>query len=254
MKYYIILLFTLLQGITLSGQKKFADHPEPMEARNKGKAILLHVSIGLHLPAADMADRFGFNGAYGGGLDFMTANNYFLGFEGHIISGQKVREDPLSILRTPEGYIIGNDRGLSRVALRQHGMYLGGAIGKLFTFKEERQGIRFSLGAGWLQHRIFVQDGEQTLTQLFGDYSKGYDRLTGGLALNQFIGWQKLGKLKRANFMIGFEFNQGFTKTRRDWDFSEMKKLEGRRLDLRFGIKAAWTMPFYIGNSSDLVY
>lgn len=254
MKYRIILFFALLQGLVLSAQRKFSDHPEPEEPRNKGKAIMIHVSAGIQLPGADLADRFGFNGVYGGGLDFMTANNYFIGFEGQVISGQQVREDPLSILRTPEGYIIGNDRTLSRVGLREHGMYLGGTFGKLFTFSEERSGLRVSFGAGWLQHRIFIQDGENTLTQLFGDYSKGYDRLSGGVAFNQFIGWQKLGKLKRANFMIGFEFNQGFTESRRDWDFSERKKLEGRRVDLRFGIKAAWTMPFYIGNSSEIFY
>ncbi len=254
MKYKIILFFAFLQCFTLLAQKSFTEHQQQIDPRNKGKGILLHLSMGAQLPGGDMADRFGLNGTYGGGLDFILANNYFIGFEGHAIFGQEVKEDPLSILRTPEGFIIGNDRGLSRVALRERGMYLGGAIGKLFTFKEERQGLRVSLGAGWLQHRILVQDGEQTLTQLFGDYAKGYDRLVGGLGLNQFIGWQKLGKLKRANFMIGLEFNQGFTQTRRDWDFSSMKKLEGKRLDLRFGIKAAWTLPFYMGNSSEIFY
>lgn len=253
MKFNIILFFALVQGLAVYGQR-FQEHPDLEEPRNKGKAILLHVSFGAQIPGADLADRFGVNGVYGGGLDFMTKNNYFIGFEGHAIFGQKVKEDPLAILRTPEGYIIGNNTALSSVLLRERGMYLGGAIGKLFTLKEARKGIRVSLGAGWFQHRIRVQDADRTLTQVTGDYAKGYDRLTGGLAFNQFIGWQKLGKLKRSNFMIGFEFNQGLTETRRDWDFTEMKKLTGKRLDLRFGIKAAWTMPFYVGNSSEIFY
>lgn len=253
MKSYFLLVFVLACQLSLQAQK-FQEHPEEVDPRNKGKAILLHVSFGGQLPGADMADRFGVNGAYGGGLDFMTDNNYFIGFEGQAIFGQKTKEDPLAILRTPDGYIIGNDRALSSVQLRERGMYLGGAIGKLFTVKDERKGIRVSVGAGWFQHRIFVQDADRTLTQVTGEYAKGYDRFSGGLALNQFIGWQKLGKLKRSNFMIGFEFNQGFTHSLRDWDFTEMKKLEGNRLDLRFGIKAAWTMPFYIGNSSEIFY
>jgi len=254
MKHKIIFFLALLQGISVCAQR-FREHAEEKDARNKGKAIMFHLGMGVQLPGADLADRFGFCGSYGGGIDFMTTNNYFIGFEGYGFFGKEVNEDPLAILRTPEGYIIANTRSLSSVVLRERGMYLGGAIGKLFTFKkEERRGVRVSLGAGWLQHRIAVQDNDRSLTQITGDYAKGYDRLTGGPALHQFIGWQKLGKLKKANFMIGFEFAQGFTQTRRDWDFSEMKKLSGKRLDLTFGIKAAWTMPFYLRAGSEISY
>jgi hypothetical protein len=253
MKFNIILFCAVFYGYSVSAQR-FGEHPEPESPRNKGKGILLHLSLGAQLPGGDLADRFGYCGTYGGGIDFIMENNYFLGFEGRGLFGQVVHEDPLAILRTPEGFIIGNDRALSSVLLRKRGMYLGGTIGKLITFGEARKGLRVSLGAGWLQHRIFVQDSDNTLTQITGDYAKGYDRLTGGLALNQFVGWQKLGKLKRSNFMIGFEFTQGFTQTLRDWDFTAMKKLEGNRLDLSFGVKAAWTLPFYVGNSSDLFY
>lgn len=254
MKHKIILLFALLQGVSVCAQR-FREHPEEQDARNKGKAIMFHLGLGAQLPAADLADRFGFCGSYGGGIDFMMANNYFIGFEGFGIFGKEVKEDPLAILRTPEGFIIANTRTLSAVLLRERGMYLGGTVGKLITFKkEERRGIRVALGAGWLQHRILVQDDDRSLTQITGAYAKGYDRLTGGLALNQFIGWQKLGKLKKANFMIGFEFTQGFTQTRRDWDFTAMKKLTGKRLDLSFGIKAAWTMPFYLRPASEISY
>jgi hypothetical protein len=133
-------------------------------------------------------------------------------------------------------------------------MYLGGMLGKLFTIKNERKGIRVSLGAGWLQHRIKIQDDENSLTQVTGEYRKGYDRLTGGLALNQFVGWQILGKMNRTNFMLGLEMNQGFTHTLRDWDFTERRKLDGKRVDLRFGIKMAWTLPFYMGRSEEIFY
>ena len=253
MKYRVIVFLVVCQVVALRAQK-FFNHPEPEEPRNKGKAILLHVSFGAQLPGADMANRFGGNGVYGGGIDFMTAGNFFFGIEGQGLCGQSVKDDPLSILRTPDGFIIGNDRALSRVLFRERGVYLGATIGKLMTFQEDRKGLRVAIGAGWLEHSIQIQDDDRTLTQVTGDYAKGYDRLVGGLALNEFVGWQILGKLKRSNFMIGFEFNQGFTQTRRDWDFSAMRKLEEKRLDLRFGIKAAWTIPFYLGNSAELFY
>ncbi|MBL7828693.1 MAG: hypothetical protein JNJ57_18810 [Saprospiraceae bacterium] len=254
MKYLKLLgLFALFMASQLQAQR-FPEHPEEVDPRNKGKAILFHFGLGGQLPGGDLYDRFGLNGVYGGGVEFLTENNFFIGLEGLGIFGTEVKDDPLINLRTPDGFIIGNDRALASVALRQRGWYAGGNIGKIFTFNDQRHGLRVSLGGGWQQHKIRVQDNRQVLTQITGDYIKGYDRLTAGFTLNQFIGWQHLGKLRRNNWMIGFEFSQGFTKSFRDWDFSEMKKLEGNRLDLRFGIKAAWTLPFYMTKSDEIYY
>lgn len=251
----ILFLSGIFSIIALLAQaQKFPEHPDNTDARNKGKAILLHFDVGLHLPGGDLADRFGLNGAFGGGAEFLTDQNFFFGLSAQGFFGTTVNEDPLAILRTPDGYIIGNDRAYASVVLRQRGLYAGGTIGKIFTIQSKRQGLRVALGAGWQQHRIRVQDNRQVLTQLTGDYIKGYDRLTGGLNLQQFIGWQYLGPKRRGNWMIGFDFHQGFTQSRRDWDFNDKKKLEGKRLDLRFGIKAAWTLPFYLTKSSEIYY
>lgn len=251
----LLLLLVIPVGSGLFAQK-FPEHPDDsdQESRNKGNAILLHFSFGGQLPAGDLADRFAGNGTFGGSVEYLTANNFFMSVEGQGIFGTEVKEDPLSILRTPDGFIIGNDRALASVALRQRGLYIGGNIGKLFAFGKHRQGLRVSIGGGWTRHKIRVQDNRKVLTQITGDYIKGYDRLTAGLALNQFVGWQFLGKLRRSNWMLGLEFQQGFTTSRRDWDFAEMRKLEGNRLDLRFGIKAAWTLPFYFTKSSEIYY
>ena len=234
--------------------QKFPEHDEVAEPRNKGKLISLHFSLGAHLPAGDIAHRFGMNGAFGGGVEFMTDNSFFIGAEAQAIYGGNVKEDPLAILRTPDGYIIGNDRAIASVALRERGLYIGGSVGKLFPVKGTRKGLRFSAGAGWLQHRIKLQDNRSVLTQITGDYLKGYDRLTGGFALNQFIGWQQLGDQRRSNWLIGLELVQGLTETRRDWDFNDRKKLSGKRLDLLIGIKAAWTLPFYQTPGGEIIY
>lgn len=61
------------------------------------------------------------------------------------------------------------------------------------------------------------------MVQITGDYKKGYDRLCGGPALQEFIGWQHVGHGRDMSWLIGFEFNQAFTETRRSWDFSELK-------------------------------
>lgn len=244
----------LLFGCALLSAQRMREHSLQAEPRNKGKAILAHVLFGTHRPAGDLADRFGPANSIGLGSDWIAANNLLFGLEGQYYFGNKVQEDPLAILRTPEGDLIGNDQLMASVPLRQRGWYMGGLVGKLFTVKDLRSGVRVTFSAGVTQHKIRVQDDGNTLTQITGDYAKGYDRLTGGLALQQFVGWQQLAKNRRANWMIGFEFNQGFTHTLRDWDFTERRKLDGQRVDLRFGIRAAWTIPFYIGGSEEIYY
>ncbi len=242
----------LLLAFSLQAQK-FPEHAEK-EARNKGNAFLVNLLFGAHLPGGDLADRFGADGNFGGGLEWITKNNFLLGAEGHYLFGNEVKEDPLTILRTPEGHVIGNDQFVATILLRERGYYIGGLLGKLFTVGQKRSGIRFTLGAGMLYHKIRVLDDTQSVGALTGDYAKGYDRLTGGIALNQFIGWQHLAANRRAIWFVGLEFNLGFTKNLRDWDFSEMRKIEGNRTALRFGIRIGWTLPFYTGSENITYY
>ena len=252
MRNLIFLILCVLCARSLPAQT-FPEHPDD-EVRNKGSLIGTHLTFGVHLPFGDMADRFGLDGDFGGTAEYMTAGNFLFGVEGSYFFGADVKEDPLSILRTPEGDIIGNNRLVASVALRERGFYVGGMAGKLFVLNGKRSGIRFTFGAGVLRHRIRIQDDNSSVTQLTGDYKKGYDRLTGGLALNQFLGWQHLAANRRSNWMIGFEFNEGFTQTLRDWDFTERRKLDGKRLDLRIGIRVAWTLPFYQGKANEIFY
>lgn len=249
MKKNFPLIICALCALNVFGQK-----PLDTEPRNKGSAILAHLTFGAHKPVGDMAERFGADGNFGSIVEYLTEKNFLFGIEGYYLFGNKVNEDPLAILRTPEGGIIGNDRTIASVALRERGFYVGGEVGKLFTFNEKRAGIRLTFGAGYLRHWIRIQDDNSSVTQLTGDYKKGYDRQTGGLALNQFVGWQHLAANRRSNWLIGLEFNEGFTNTLRDWDFNDMKKLDESRLDLRIGLRVAWTLPFYQGKSEDIFY
>lgn len=253
MKKYIYLIICVLGSNQIIAQK-FPEHPAAPEGDSKGKAILTHLLFGYHLPGGDLSHRFGQAFSAGLGAEFLTKNQFILGLEGHFFYGNVVKEDPLAILRTPEGDIIGNDRAIASVVLRQRGLYTGFVVGKIFTFSAKRSGIRLTLGAGWSSHKIRIQDDKSSVTQLTGDYLKGYDRLTGGLGIQEFIGWQYLAENKRANWLLGFEFGQAFTNTRRDWDFTEQRKLDQKRVDLRFGIRAAWTLPFYIGNAKEVFY
>jgi hypothetical protein len=252
-----LLFFALLFSKATMAQK-FPQHPDDTskdEKRYLGKTILLHLTYAYQFPGADLKKRFGNNTAIGTGLDFMTKSNFIFGLDGHFIYGQKVKEDPLSVIRTDSAYVISGERTLASVVLRERGFYAGAHVGKLFTFeKNARRGLLVTLGAGFMRHKIRIQDDSGAVTQLTGDYLKGYDRMNGGLSLNQFIGYQLLSKSRTVNFFAGFEFNEGFTHNLRSWDFELKKEFVEKRLDLRYGLKIGWTLPFYMRKATQIYY
>ena len=223
-------------------------------ARNKGKGILLHIALGQHKPYADLADRFGSHSSLGLGLDFMTRKNFVFGLNGDFLFGTKVLEDPVSILRTPEGDLIGSDQTLVDFKLAQRGWLFSGHLGYLIGVRGKRSGILCLVGAGWMQHKIRLQDNTTNFTQISGDYVKGYDRLTGGLAIKQFIGYQHLASRSGLNWFGGFEAVQAYTEPLRSYDFSTMTVPQGSRKDISIGIKLGLTLPFFKEDNPEEIY
>ncbi|MCO6480491.1 MAG: hypothetical protein J5I94_27865 [Phaeodactylibacter sp.] len=227
-------------------------------ALNKGNALLFKLSYAGHKPGGDMEARFGNNFSFGGGAELITGKgNWILGADFAYIFGSQVKEDVLASLRTPEGFIIGNNRNYADIQLRERGFYVGALVGKLIGIGKAnpRSGIRITLGAGLLQHKIRIQDDPSSgVPQLDENYKKGYDRLSNGLAFSQFIGYQILSLDKRVNFYAGLEFIQGFTMNRRDFNFDTRTKEDTERTDLLYGIRAGWVIPLFFGQEAGEVY
>lgn len=225
---------------------------------NIGNGLLVNMSFGGQTPAGDLASRFGLNLNVGGGVDFLTRErNFIFGIEGSYIFGTDVRQDVIASLKTADGFIIANDRAYADIQLRQRGFYVGAIVGKLFSLSatNPRSGIRATFGLGLLQHKIRIQDDPfRGVPQLDEAYKKGYDRLSNGLTLSQFIGYQLLSADKRQNFYAGFDFVQGFTKNRRDFNFDTRTQDTEQRIDLLFGFRVGWVLPFYLGKGSDEIY
>jgi len=216
---------------------------------------LLDFSYAINWPGADLADRFGQHFSPGLSAEWITEpKNFFFGLEGQFIFGQRVRTDVLAPLRTPEGYIYGNDKAIADIQLRQRGFYVGGKVGKIIFGAQDnpRSGIKVSLGGGFFQHKIRIQDDPvRSVPQLEGDYKKGYDRLSSGWAITQFVGYQMLGPDKRLNFFIGLESMQAFTAGRRSFNFDTKRVEAESRFDVSYGIRAGWILPFYYGREQD---
>lgn len=221
---------------------------------NEGPVIFYHIGYGLQTPQGDLADRFGPNFNLNNGVEFMTSNNWIFGLDGQILFGNEVKTDVLAPLRSPEGFIFADNNQAADIQLRERGMYLGLTVGKLIPLSKQnkRFGLRTMVGGGLLQHRIRIQEDPQGFViQLTGDYKKGYDQLSNGFALYEFIGIQLNSINRRINFYAGFEFIQGFTENRRDVNFFAEEQETTPRLDLLLGFKLGWMLPFYLDFSPE---
>jgi len=247
MRHCLLILFCTILCTNLSAQ----DKKQPQQS-----VLAFNIAYTFQTPSADLAARFGNSYEVDLSSDFITKKNFIFGMRGGILAGVVVHEDVLANLRDPDGFLIGNNQAWASVALRERGWYVGGRVGKLFPIiKKQRSGIRVTLGAGLLQHKIRIQDDGQSAPQIACDYIKGYDRLTNGLAFTQFVGYQHLSRNRRINFHAGFEFVEGFTQNRRDYDFDTMMKDETKRVDVLLGFKLAWTLvPIYFGDAPDDIY
>ncbi|MEM9823752.1 MAG: hypothetical protein AAF985_21890 [Bacteroidota bacterium] len=227
------------------------------EKNNRGDFIGVNIIYAAHSPGGDLSDRFGLFFDVGLGLDYMVNNsNIIFGVDGRFFFGSRVKEDLFSTIE-PDGQFIGNSRIIADVQLRQRGFYMGAYIGKLFSVlpNNKRSGIRATVGVGLLQHRIRIQqDPDSFVAQVAGEYAKGYDRLSNGLALQEFIGYQHLSKNRLINVFAGLEMYQAFTQNRRSFNFDERRKDDMARLDLSFGFKVGITLPFYFSENPDEIY
>lgn len=223
---------------------------------NESGVLLATIYYGGFVPGGDMKDRFGTHFDIGIGSEYITAKtNFIFGASGSILFGTDVKEDVLANLRNSNGVILSSG-GISNVSLRERGYQARVYGGKLFGIhpKNKRSGIRVVIGAGFLQHKIRIQDNGSSVTQLSGDYKKGYDRMSNGLALHQYIGYQVLSKNRLINIYAGFEFTQAFTQNRRSYNWDTMSRDESKRTDLMTGFSVGWSLPFYIGEDEETIY
>ncbi|MBL6876401.1 MAG: hypothetical protein ISR01_06375 [Chitinophagales bacterium] len=221
------------------------------------KTLLLSPIISLQIPGVELAERFGLAYQFGLAIEYKFAKNWSLGGEGGFLFGTKVKEtDHIEEALTLNGLVITEEGSLDNVDLNLRGAVVKVNVGKSFFFSPEKpsNGLLLKLGVGYLQHKILIDVNKRITPQLSGEYAKGYDRLSSGLLLSQYIGLIRLEKGKFVNLSIGFELTEGFTSNRRPFDFHLQRALKESRVDLMYGVKISWMIPVYLGQSSSNQY
>jgi hypothetical protein len=199
-------------------------------------------------PSYDLEERFGDNAAVGAAYYFKTKTNFHLGAEFSFLFGNNVKEPGiLSNLRTDAGEIIDNKGQIATVLIQQRGYAVTLSAGRIFPVfgSNPNSGLLFKVGGGFIQHKIRYEHQVNEISQLEGDYLKGYDRLTNGLMLSQFLGYHFMSNNRLSNFFAGMEFVQGFTRGRRDINFDTGLRDDKSRLDILYGLRLAWIIPIY---------
>ncbi|MEZ7886943.1 MAG: hypothetical protein ACI897_000888 [Flavobacteriales bacterium] len=209
----------------------------------------------FQIPGGDMSDRFGLNSSLG--LTFATKkeNGNYFGVNGNYQFGSDVKEPGLiQNLLSVNDEIISVEGKPASVLIQQRGFNFSVDFGKFmrFTNSKNESGILFTIGTGFIQHNIRFEHQLDDIPQLDGEYEKGYDRLSNGLMLSQNIGWLFFSKKRFGDFYLGLELIEAITSSRREYNFdTSTSDLGDTRLDLLFGIKAGWAVPFYKKNLYD---
>ena len=212
-------------------------------------AFIPNLAYAFQIPAGDVANRYGINSTIGGGLMYKTRKNVVFSADINFIFGNQIKnaDSILSMVETESGHIIDGNGVYALYALYERGYSINFRVGKILNVLQANpnSGLFLMGGLGYLCHRLKIDNQDETAPQISGDYAKGYDRLTGGLNLNQFIGYFFMGRNRVANFTAGFEFYQAFTSSKRDYVFDLMEKDNSSYVDLFFGIRVTWNIPIY---------
>ncbi len=213
------------------------------------QGYLFPFSYKVQIPLADLADRFGQNNSVAGGLLYKTNTNWLIGGEASFIFGSRVKDGALqkSYIFNSTGNITGADGFPADIFFFQRGFEVTAKVGKIIPMLKNNpeSGLLLQLGLGILQHKIHVDQRNNAVAFLQGDYLKGIDRLTNGLAVTQYIGYMHLSRKGFLNFNIGIEAIEGFTKNRRAYNYDEIRAETEGRLDMYIGLRFGIILPVY---------
>lgn len=217
---------------------------------------LVGVHFGGQLPMADLNKRFGPNLVSGLSFTMKSKKNWLYGARFDYMYGRNVKEDVLKSLKTPEGYVVDNAGFPAdlRVSERATAFYLFGGKVLPLASANPNSGLMVTLGAGYLEHKINLYDAQKQIAAIKDNLKYGYDRLSVGFSVSQFVGYLFLSENRMLNFYFGVDCSQSFTKSVRKINYDTGLSDTGRRLDILTGLRFGWILPLYKKTPNDFYY
>lgn len=221
--------------------------------RNVHDSIIGTTLLGFHytavFPAGDLVKRYGFINSIGVTLNYKTKHNWVYGLEGNFIFSKKIKNDSLlNNLKDDQGNITNEDGTPGVVVLGMRGFIVNAHVGKIFPIfgPNPNCGLYVSFGIGYILHKINIESNYAVLPLIETKNKRGYDYLTTGLNIDQFIGYSHMGNRGIVSFYAGFYFNEGFTKDARSFHYDTgLPASKAIRLDVQLGLRGGWYIPIY---------
>ncbi|MBA2611269.1 MAG: hypothetical protein H0U95_04805 [Bacteroidetes bacterium] len=217
---------------------------------------LVGIHLGGHIPAGDLAQRFGPDLNLGGAFMLKTKRNWLFGVESNYFFGRNVRENVLTQLRNADGAIVDNEGFPADLRITERGVGIHLTGGKILNFlsPNPNSGLMLSVGAGYLHSKIKLYDAQQKIAAVKGDLAYGYDRLSGGISLTQFVGYMFISDNRLLNLYFGFEGYQAFTHSIRKLNYDTGLPDTKKRLDMLYGFRFGWILPLYKKKPNEFYY
>jgi len=214
-------------------------------------APMIGLSYAFQLPEGNLKNRFGFNSSVGIHFLNKTKTNWIWGLDWTFtFSPQSQVKDTYSLfdsINTANGNVVDANGEYATLLFYERGWTSSAKFGKLFPLSahNKNSGICILTGLGYMQHKIRIEDKFNRAPQLTKEYRKGYDKLSSGFMLSQFVGYLFLGNNRLLNFYAGFELMAGFTQSRRTFNFDTMEQDTQKRLDIYYGPRIGFILPLY---------
>ncbi len=240
MKKYLTVILILISSIVFS---------QVNPADSSVRCFIPNISFSYQFPGGDMDNQYGSNATIGGGFFIKGKKNLIFSADFNYMFGGTVKNEKeiLSMVLTSSGHIIDGNGTYALYTVNERGFTLNARLGYIFNGLgfNPNSGLMIMGGAGYIQHFTKVDNQYRTAPQISGDYAKGYDHLRGGIELNEFIGYFFMGNTRLFNFYAGFEFVQGFTKSKRVYLLDMMGPDNKSYVDMFYGIRVGWMIPVF---------
>lgn len=253
MKYICPIVFKLFNlticfFIAASLQAKDSTRRAPgLPERTYRNAGLIGISYARHTPLSDMKVRFGNSNTFGlaGGYKF-GKKNWTISGGADIIFSSNVNENTMfDTITGPSGSMIDAQGNLAVVRLYERGYHFHFDFGRVIPLDRihTNSGILFTEGVGFMQHKVKFLYTRTIMPQLEKDIFKGYDRLSNGLMLRVFLGYQRMEPDELFSFFAGIEYLRGFTRNRRELNYDTRVRDTRLRKDELVGLKFGVIIP-----------
>lgn len=262
MKRNILLLFIglcLLPAALQAQSHVKTDYKDKNYVDTAAMMVWTGVNMSGQLPLGYLHDWFKPNLSVGTGVTLKTKSNWTFDINLSYMFGGNLRDTTFAFLGdlANENNIVIDGNG-NKAKLYFEGRYwmFGLGIGKLIPVDRwKNSGIWLRLSGGYFGHKIRINDYNNQVPQLDGDYKKGYDHLSSGFAMSQFVGYLFNQHNRILSFYGGIEFYEIWTKPTRNYIFYE-GPTAGKKNGFSglISLKIGWNIPLYEKKSVTTFY